>query len=233
MKKERICGIYKFTSPSGRVYIGSSVNIKKRCSFARYKQQPLLFRSFKKYGFKNHIHEIIELCPVEHLMYYEIYYIWLYDTCNTPNGLNMTRGGEGGNGSKRSEETKQKMSAAQKGRKLSEERRLLCGLANLGKKHTPETIQKMIDARNTPEALQKNRERNSGERHPKSFLGKTHTPKTRERIAEKLNKIILNTQTGIFYFGVKAAAQSHQINHRTLGGKMCGIFKNNTPFIYV
>lgn len=30
MSKEKICGIYKITSPSGKVYIGQSNNIIKR-----------------------------------------------------------------------------------------------------------------------------------------------------------------------------------------------------------
>jgi len=62
-------GIYKITSPSGRVYIGQSVNIEKR--FKKYvrldcKEQTRLYRSFKKHGVENHMLEIIELCS-EHL----------------------------------------------------------------------------------------------------------------------------------------------------------------------
>ena len=57
-------GIYKITSPSGRVYIGQSVNIEKRflsySKLLRCKTQIKLFRSFLKYGVINHIFETIE-----------------------------------------------------------------------------------------------------------------------------------------------------------------------------
>lgn len=50
-------GIYKITSPSGKIYIGQSVNIERR--FLDYKKslkksQIKLYNSIKKYGkFKN------------------------------------------------------------------------------------------------------------------------------------------------------------------------------------
>ena len=45
-----ICGIYKITSPTARVYIGKSINIFKRFESYRFvscKNQPILFRSIK------------------------------------------------------------------------------------------------------------------------------------------------------------------------------------------
>lgn len=55
--------IYRITSPSDKVYIGQSSNIKKR--FEHYKcllckGQTLLYRSLKKYGFNSHTIEIIK-----------------------------------------------------------------------------------------------------------------------------------------------------------------------------
>ena len=57
-------GIYKITSPSGKIYVGQSWNIEKR--FFRYKSlackaQCKLYASFKKYGVKNHIFEYVEI----------------------------------------------------------------------------------------------------------------------------------------------------------------------------
>ena len=55
---ERICGIYKITSPTGRVYIGQSVDIKRRIRVYRYpeqvKSQRKLYDSLNKYGYEKH-----------------------------------------------------------------------------------------------------------------------------------------------------------------------------------
>ena len=83
-------GIYKITSPSGRIYIGQSRNINKR--FTQYKRlacekQPRLYNSFIKYGINDHTFEIIEKCEVEQLNIRERYYQDLYDVLNK--GLNL------------------------------------------------------------------------------------------------------------------------------------------------
>lgn len=54
--------IYKITSPSGRIYIGQSKSIRKRITYYRNckPSQLLIYRSIKKYGYDNHIFEILE-----------------------------------------------------------------------------------------------------------------------------------------------------------------------------
>ena len=66
----KICGIYKITSPSGRIYIGQSIDIQKRWNQYKYnscKSQTKLYNSLKKYGWENHKFEIIEECSKEEL----------------------------------------------------------------------------------------------------------------------------------------------------------------------
>ena len=79
MSKEKICGIYKIKSPSGRVYIGQSKDIVyerfKRYKKLRCKGQPILYRSLLKYGVENHTFEIIEECSVEDLDCRERYFL--------------------------------------------------------------------------------------------------------------------------------------------------------------
>jgi group I intron endonuclease len=64
-------GIYKITNPKGKIYIGQSINIENR--FNQYKMMdkscigPKLFNSLFKYGYQNHIFEIIEECSLEEL----------------------------------------------------------------------------------------------------------------------------------------------------------------------
>lgn len=90
MKREKICGIYKITSPSGRVYIGESVNIFKRWVSYRNlscKKQGKLLNSLKKYTPENHTFEIIEVCEFDELKCRERYWQDEFDVLN--GGLNL------------------------------------------------------------------------------------------------------------------------------------------------
>ena len=107
-------GIYKITSPSGKIYIGQSVNIEKRflsySKLLRCKTQIKLFRSFLKYEVINHKFEIIEECDIELLNERERYYQDLYDVINK--GLNCVLQELNGKSGKLSEETKLKIGLA-------------------------------------------------------------------------------------------------------------------------
>lgn len=113
--KLKICGIYKITSPSGKIYIGQSTCIKTR--WASYKRkmnaQIILKNSIKKYGWEAHIFEIIKECVPEKLNELEVYYIKFYDTFNTKHGLNSTSGGN--SKYKLSKEQIKQMSESRKG----------------------------------------------------------------------------------------------------------------------
>ena len=70
-------GIYKITSPTGKIYIGQSNNIENRKKF--YKRldcinQIKLYNSLLKYSWKQHIFEVIEECTLEQLNEREIYW---------------------------------------------------------------------------------------------------------------------------------------------------------------
>ena len=63
-------GIYKITSPSGRIYAGQSSNIEKRWQTynqLKCKAQINLYRSFLKYGINSHLFEVIEECALSDL----------------------------------------------------------------------------------------------------------------------------------------------------------------------
>jgi len=65
-------GIYKWTSPTKRIYVGQSKNLIKRKEWYLSKGietacMPKLKRSFKKYSIDNHIFEIIEYCSEDQL----------------------------------------------------------------------------------------------------------------------------------------------------------------------
>lgn len=93
----KICGIYKITSPTGRVYIGQSVDIynrwKSHRSMVCNKEIPILHNSMKKYGVKRHKFEIIARCAENELNDYEKFFIDLYDATGE-NGMNVMGGGQ-------------------------------------------------------------------------------------------------------------------------------------------
>ena len=122
MKKEKICGIYKITSPTGKVYIGESGDIKRR--WRDYKRskgrgQPKLQNSFKKYCISNHTFEIIEECLFDELKCRERYWQDFYDVLDKGLNCSLTECGE--LKKEISEETLQKLSDSLKGRVFSEE----------------------------------------------------------------------------------------------------------------
>lgn len=95
MKVSGNIGIYKITSPNGRVYVGQSINLKNREN--QYKNineshgQIKLHRSFLKYGLENHIFEIIEFCSLDELDEREIYWGHHYHVLSSQ-GLNCRLG---------------------------------------------------------------------------------------------------------------------------------------------
>lgn len=108
--------IYKITSPSGRVYIGKTVDFNDRMSSYRCRlayNQPLLNKSLKKYGFDNHSIEIIQEGEFEdnELNDLEILKIKEHNSYHFNNkmGMNLTIGGEGVCGLKQKPESIAKM----------------------------------------------------------------------------------------------------------------------------
>ena len=223
-------GIYKITNPNGKVYIGQSVNIEKRWN--RYKNlipkdcigQPLIYRSLIKYGVKNHIFEIIELCNKEELNKLESYYIVLYNSFNSKCGLNLT---SGGSNYLFSDISRRKMSIAQKNKIVSKETRLKMSISQKGKKHTNLTLKKMSDAHKNI----------SKDTRLKMSISQKNRPilsdDTKLKLSFSKRKTIINTENGILYNGIKEAANSLNISVSNLSKKLVGINNNNTPMKYV
>ena len=190
-KRQKICGVYKITSPNNRVYIGSSCDIETRFSFYKNgfaKRQWLLRRSFEKYGVENHKFEIIELCELDDRLIKESYYGNLYKSLSDYGGLNLMLPKNNDMPHSISQEIRNKMSENAKNRTFSEETRIKFSNARQGKYQNGE--------------------------HP-------------------MSKLLLNTNTGVFYECLKEAAFSLNIKRSTLSMKMTGRNKNNTPLIYV
>ena len=143
-----IAGIYKIINPNGKVYIGQSINIlRRKNTYKNFKQksQPKIYNSLKKYGWENHIFEIIEECFIENLNEREIYWKQFYLDNNNGDWsmvlfCNLYDNGNG----PLSEETKIKIGNANRGRKYSKE---ICEKISeklKGRKYSEETLKKII-----------------------------------------------------------------------------------------
>jgi len=141
--------IYKHTSPSGKSYIGQTSNYESRCRQHKSKSHCFAFlNAIKKYGWNSFTHEILEEnLTLEEANEKEVFYIEIHNTFS-PNGYNLVAGGDN---YKRSDETKLRISASQKGKimpKHTEEHKAKISSALIGRKHTEESRLKMsISAR--------------------------------------------------------------------------------------
>ena len=170
---------------NGKIYIGETHDIPTRWSnhktAARAKNPryfSYLHRAMNKYGFDKFQIESIAQFPTEkEALDAEIAFIAMYKTTDRAIGYNLTTGGEGVSGHKLSEETRQKMSKAQKGRKHTEETKQKMSAAQKGRKHTEETIQKMSDGKKGAY---------KGEANP--FYGKKHSQESLEKMSAAASK---------------------------------------------
>jgi group I intron endonuclease len=133
-------GIYKITSPSGKVYIGQSWEIETR--FYNYSRdlartQGKLHNSFIKYGIEKHTFEIIHELTIESTQesmdYFEIHYMKFFKE----QGFDLLNIREGGSRGKNSPETIEKMRKSK-----SLEHKLKIGKANSGKVRSPEAAER-------------------------------------------------------------------------------------------
>jgi len=204
MENKIICGIYKITSPSERIYIGESKDIGKRWKhyfrLLNCSTQRKLINSFKKYGVENHIFEIVEECLFEELKCRERYWQDFYDVLN--GGLNCVLQECGEIKKEVSKETKQKISEVQKQMRLNGKGNPppppMKGENNpmYGKTHSTETIEK----------IKRNKSSKKGENHPNS-------------------NTYLDLETGIYYFSMKEVAEVLGMETHSIADRMSGRVK--------
>ena len=134
---DKISGIYKITSPSGKIYIGQSSDIKRR--FYCYSvinncdNQIRLKRSLLKYKPENHIFEIIEECSADLLNERERYWQECYNVLGEK-GLNCKLSNTNAKNALLSDATKTKISKAHKGKILSKETKQKMSISKTGLK---------------------------------------------------------------------------------------------------
>lgn len=218
-------GIYKITNPEGKVYVGQSWELEERKK--RYgrpsvnKNQKKIYNSIKKYGWNNHVFEVIHTLPADInqdvLNRYEVLYWDLYKSCV----IEMLNIREPGRGGKNSEETRLLMKANNWNAKHKGE-----NSPHFGKKHTQEHIDKCH-----PKGEKSAMFGRFGKNHPRFGHPQSDYQKS------IMSKKIINTETLEEYESVRKAAEVFQINETTLckilKGKYFFKTKPNPPLQYL
>lgn len=228
-------GVYKITNPVGAIYIGSSKNLARRFKqykYLRYNEQCKLKNSIDKYGYYNHKFEILELCDLDDLLERERYYCLLFNVLNRDN-LNLKIPKLGSKSICMSQESRDKISKAHKGKKLSKEQVKALRASTKGKKQSKEHIEKR---------------KMFGDKNPafgnQYFKGKKHTDETKKILSNKRkgmfcmgdnpnSKKVIDMGTNEIYDCAKQVSNKFNINYSTLKSYLNGNLKNKTNFKYL
>ncbi len=139
---------------NNKVYIGQTgTSVEDRWQNGKgYKGCTLFERAIKKYGWDNFKHIILEdNLTREEIGQAENNFITLYDSTNPAKGYNISTGGESGHvGVKMSDEARERMSKARKGKSFSQEHRDKISAALKGRVLSQETIDKIRLAHSEP-----------------------------------------------------------------------------------
>jgi group I intron endonuclease len=226
-------GIYKITSPSGKVYIGQSRCIEKRLSgYKKYgaKFQLHLQYSFIKHGANNHsfaiVHELPQDVTQDVLNRYEQIYIDSYRDCGAEL-MNIREGGTTGALSKESrtklsEATKKQMSemtvheARQRAEKISNSMKGKSTIWLTGRKLSQESIAKRLEStkgiRRSDESKKRYSESKKGDKNPAFGKRPVNARLTKEQVFEIRNTPIVRSYGHYAALGRKFGVKSCTIS---------------------
>ena len=239
--------VYKYTSPSGKVYIGQTYREEGRKKDFRLKNRPYsnghkINNARKKYGPENFTYEVLfeiitddgeELRKA--LDQWEMFYIEKYKSYDGKYGYNMNKGGAGNAGGYYSPEARAKM-----GERVRQ--RLAIHNPLKGRKLSPEHIAK-IKATRKPQYGKDNpnygwkpqkelldrlaimsRQR-TGEKNP--FFGKTHSQEVKDFLSNKFGRPVVqidaHTLEEIKTFPSAAAAATEVAKKKKAVSEICKV----------
>ena len=172
--------LYRLTSPSNKQYIGIAKNgLHHRFSVhvaeAKSGSMTALHKSIRKYGADAFTKEILVVSDYEYIRDLEIKAIEAFKTMS-PNGYNLTIGGDGTNGYSHTDCTKQKISDLAKIRMADPERRKHLSELNTGKKQSAETKEKIrLTSLGRRPMLGKKQSDEAKRKISEALMGNTHT----------------------------------------------------------
>jgi group I intron endonuclease len=226
----KISGIYKITSPNGKIYIGQSIDVYLRFKYYKYlkcKSQKKLYNSLIKHGVENHLFEVIEQCSVNLLNERERYYQDFYNCVER--GLNCSYTKTNDKTGKHSKET------------IDNIKKSLVGIVKNKPMPMKESTKNLISKSNIERF--KNKENHPRYKVKLSDETKLKISNTKKEKGQKYlfgkehqnAKLVLDFVNGIYYESVKEVSLLYNINYATLKSKLNTNLriKNNTNFIYV
>ena len=184
-------GIYQIRNKvNGKLYIGSTSNFVRRekehfnhgrCLKKCNHVNPYLQNAFNKYGEDSFVYEIIFFCSLENRLYYEQKYLDYYGVDNLYNINGEACRPPSHKGIKKSEETKRKMSNAQKRRNLSEDDRfrLKKYLLNMSEEKRNLMYKRMSEAKKGTKFTEETKRKMS-----ESRKGKKHTEESKMKMSK-------------------------------------------------
>jgi group I intron endonuclease len=149
-KNAPIVGIYKIISPTGKIYIGQSINIEKRWKVYKRlncKAQIKLYNSLKKHGSENHTFKVIEKCFRENLNKRETYWKKYYLKEKKQNWDKVLFCELYDRGGPKSEATKKKISKSSLGKKKTQHHKYNIKKARTGMSFTQDHKDNMSNSR--------------------------------------------------------------------------------------
>lgn len=234
--------VYKLTSPSGKVYIGITMQpLEKRfMNGYGYKRCPVIYNAIKKYGWDNFKHEILfEGLTKEEAEKKEIELIAFYKSNQRVFGYNIENGGN--TTGTHSEETKRKISEGNKGkivtkesiekrRKTIEKNGGCSGEKNsfYGKHHSEEVKKKQSE-------LMKGNKYNLGNHHSKEFK-KKKSAQMKEKYSNggnpRCKRVLHFANNGTLketFFSLREAARNQNVSpatmHKLINNKDCEVWQ--------
>jgi group I intron endonuclease len=205
------CKIYVLTNTiNNKIYIGQTweENVEDRMgrNGSGYHGSQYLFNAIKYHGVENFKYTVLEICFDKELAdYFEKYYIKIFNTQNRDIGYNIAEGGGAPmQGQHHTPETKAKISATTKGRKLPPEQ-----VAKSAKsREMPQERQvKIVEAYKSNEFVSKIFETfgintsglyrilkrfktpRRGQKGPNNWTGKQHSPETKAKMSKSAEKL--------------------------------------------
>ncbi len=244
-----IYGIRSISHPD-RIYIGSSIDIKKRwrrhieALEKRKHHSSQMQYHYNKYGEGDFVFEVILKCDIADLIKTEQLFLDIYRPY-----FNVCRFAGSSLGIKHSKESIEKMRSAQKNRApISEDTREKISRAGIGRSPSDETRKKISESNKGKCFSKTTRQKMSKaweERLPfsditklrmrRAHIGKHFTKEHKKNLSKNNGKSrpVINLETGIFYESITMAAISINKPSAWLVNRLSGHCRNITMFRYV